>query len=30
MQTTLETIAGSSDIEAETDGTAKGKSDESN
>lgn len=30
MQTTLETIAGSSDIEAETDGAAKGKSDESN
>ena len=30
MQTTLETIAGSSDIEVETDGTAKGKSDESN
>ncbi|MDG1421061.1 MAG: OmpA family protein [Tateyamaria sp.] len=30
MQTTLETIAGSSDIEAETNGTAKGKSDESN
>jgi OOP family OmpA-OmpF porin len=30
MQTTLETIAGSSDIEAETDGAAKGKRDESN